>query len=56
LSRRICGYEYDKHFGGVFYVFFRGLDPEKPGRGIFRDRPSAALVYALRQLLIGGLS
>lgn len=56
LSRRIAGYEYDKQFGGVFYVFFRGLDPEKPDRAIFRDRPRAALVHALRQLLIGGLS
>jgi exodeoxyribonuclease V beta subunit len=56
LSRRIPGYEYDKQFGGVFYVFFRGLDPEKPSRGIFYNRPSATLIKALRQLLIGGLS
>jgi exodeoxyribonuclease V beta subunit len=56
LSSRIAGYEYDKQFGGVFYVFFRGLDPEKPRRAIFRDRPHASLVHALRQLLIGGLS
>jgi exodeoxyribonuclease V beta subunit len=34
LSRRIPGYEYDKHFGGIFYVFFRGLDPEIPNHGI----------------------
>ena len=56
LSRRIPGYEYDKQFGGIFYVFFRGLDPEKPSRGIFYNRPSATLIKALRQLLIGGLS
>jgi exodeoxyribonuclease V beta subunit len=54
LSRRISGYEYDKQFGGVFYVFFRGLDPEKPSRGIYHNKPPAALVYALRQLLIDG--
>ncbi|MBV8068425.1 MAG: exodeoxyribonuclease V subunit beta [Acidobacteriaceae bacterium] len=55
LSRRVSGYEYDKQFGGVFYVFFRGLDSAIPSRGIFHDRPPAALVQALRQLLIDGL-
>jgi exodeoxyribonuclease V beta subunit len=55
LSRRIPGYTYDKDFGGVFYVFLRGIDPRKPERGIFRDRPDAALVSALRQLLGTGL-
>ena len=56
LSRRVSGYEYEKQFGGVFYVFFRGLDPTKPGRGIFHHLPPAALVHALRQLLLGRLS
>jgi exodeoxyribonuclease V beta subunit len=55
LSRRVSGYEYDKQFGGVFYVFFRGLDPAIPGRGIFHHLPPADLVSDLRQLLIGGL-
>jgi exodeoxyribonuclease V beta subunit len=54
LSRRISGYQYDKQFGGVFYVFFRGLDPQKPSRGIFYHRPPGPLVDALRLLLIGG--
>jgi exodeoxyribonuclease V beta subunit len=53
LSRRIAGYEYGKQFGGVFYVFFRGLDPEKPDRAIFRGRPHASLVRALRELSVG---
>jgi exodeoxyribonuclease V beta subunit len=55
LRRRVSGYEYDKQFGGVFYIFFRGLDPSKAGRGIFYHLPPAALISALRQLLIGGL-
>jgi exodeoxyribonuclease V beta subunit len=53
LSRRVSGYQYDKQFGGVFYVFFRGLDPQKPSRGIFYHRPPGPLVDALRLLLIG---
>lgn len=53
LSRRIPGYDYEKHFGGVFYIFLRGVDPAMPERGIFRDRPSAALVRDLRDTLTG---
>ncbi len=56
LSRRVPDYNYDRHFGGVFYVFLRGIDPRKTGRGIFRDRPGAALIGALRKLLIKGVS
>jgi exodeoxyribonuclease V beta subunit len=56
LSRRISGYQYDKQFGGVFYVFFRGLDPQKPGRGIFYHRPPGPMVDALRLRLVGGSS
>jgi exodeoxyribonuclease V beta subunit len=56
LRRRVAGYEYDKQFGGVFYVFFRGLDPSKADHGIFYHLPAAALISSLRQLLIGGLA
>lgn len=56
LSQRVAGYDYDQHFGGVFYVFIRGIDPMTPGRGIFRDKPDAGLVRALRRELLGGES
>jgi exodeoxyribonuclease V beta subunit len=37
----------------VFYVFLRGVDPDRgPDYGIFRDRPSAGLVEALARELI----
>jgi exodeoxyribonuclease V beta subunit len=41
LRQRLAGYSYDTHFGGVHYVFLRGLDPARPDLGIFHDRPSA---------------
>ncbi len=53
LSRRIRGYDYKKHFGGVFYIFLRGVDPGKPGRGIYRDCPDASLIRDLRETLTG---
>ena len=50
LKQRLPDYSYEKHFGGVFYVFLRGLDPMDPSRGIFRDRPTTETVKSLRKL------
>lgn len=47
LRRRLPGYTYERHVGGVRYVFSRGLDPEHPDIGIFRDHPEAELIMAL---------
>jgi exodeoxyribonuclease V beta subunit len=55
LKSRVQGYDYDSHFGGVFYVFLRGVDPAKaPGTGIFCDRPSRGLIEALSEGLVAG--
>jgi exodeoxyribonuclease V beta subunit len=53
LKKRLPGYDYETHFGGIYYVFLRGVDPAK-GRefGIFRDRPSAELVHEWSTMLI----
>ena len=53
LSTRVADYRYDTHFGGAFYVFLRGLDPENPELGIYRSRPAHKLVQALSALLSG---
>jgi exodeoxyribonuclease V beta subunit len=52
LALRLPGYDYEKHFGGVFYLFVRGLDPARPEFGVYRDRPSAGLIEKLSQRLI----
>jgi exodeoxyribonuclease V beta subunit len=56
LRRRVLDYDYEKNFGGVFYLFMRGVDPHSPGRGIFYDKPDAALVRELRETFTGGAS
>jgi len=53
LKRRLPGYDYGAHFGGVFYLFLRGLDPEHPGAtGIYRDRPAPETIAALERALL----
>ncbi|MDO9080140.1 MAG: PD-(D/E)XK nuclease family protein, partial [Desulfuromonadales bacterium] len=52
LRRTLSGYDYETHFGGVFYLFLRGVDDS--GRtGVYRDRPSLALVNDLDNLFAG---
>jgi exodeoxyribonuclease V beta subunit len=54
LKLRVQGYDYDRHFGGVFYVFLRGVDPAKgPEFGIYRVRPSREAIEGLSEELIG---
>jgi len=48
LRLRLPGYRYERHFGGMYYIFLRGVDPEMgPDYGIYRDRPSKELIEAL---------
>ena len=53
LSLRVPGYDYETHFGGVIYLFLRGLDPAHPERGVYRDRLSRRIVEQLWVLLEG---
>lgn len=43
-------YDYDKHFGGVIYVFLRGARQGETA-GIFTDRPSKVFIEQLNYLL-----
>jgi exodeoxyribonuclease V beta subunit len=51
LRQRLPGYRYERDFGGVFYVFLRGVDPRHPRQGVFADRPAARTLAALHRLL-----
>ncbi|WP_279462488.1 exodeoxyribonuclease V subunit beta [Aeromonas dhakensis] len=50
LALRLPGYDFDQHFGGVFYLFLRGM----PQGGIFHTRPSRDLVQGLDRLFSEG--
>lgn len=53
LGHRLEGYDYQQHFGGVIYLFLRGVDKDKPGKGIFSTRPDHALITAMDNLFAG---
>ncbi|WP_306532795.1 exodeoxyribonuclease V subunit beta [Geobacter sp.] len=52
LAQRVPGYRYETHFGGALYVFLRGVDPGRPGSGIYRDIPPAGLISDLTSCLV----
>lgn len=53
LRLRIPHYQYEAHFGGVYYIFLRGVDPEAGSDlGIYRDCPAPEQIRALRKSLL----
>nr|BAL53226.1 exodeoxyribonuclease V beta subunit [uncultured Gammaproteobacteria bacterium] len=54
LKRRLPDYRYADHFGGVRYLFVRGMDGQTPGSGVFGFRPEESWIAQLEGLLDGG--
>lgn len=52
LEENLQDYRYDENFGGVFYIFLRGISEDKPDSGIFFDRPKEELVEKLERKLM----
>jgi exodeoxyribonuclease V beta subunit len=55
LKHRMPGYHHETHFGGVFYLFVRGVRPnwrnaDGTPAGVFHNRPSAATLARLDAL------
>lgn len=55
LSIRLPDYDYDRHMGGVLYLFIRGIGAQTPsdGQGVIYRRPDRALIERLDSLLSG---
>ncbi len=47
LRLRLPDYDFDRHFGGAFYIFLRGIDPGLPENGVHFERPSREFVEKL---------
>ena len=56
LKLRVADYAYDRHVGGAFYLFVRGIEAGGDGqaRGIHFDRPGAACIEAMDACFAGG--
>lgn len=50
LRQRLPDYNYEQHFGGVIYLFLRGIDADYPGNGVFYYLPAAEFVDKLDRL------
>ncbi|MCZ6667834.1 MAG: PD-(D/E)XK nuclease family protein, partial [Gammaproteobacteria bacterium] len=52
LSLRITDYAYERHFGGVYYLFIRAMRPQQESDyGVYFDLPDYADLSALDALL-----
>ena len=57
LSSRLPNYDYDRHFGGVYYLFVRGVRPDWKNTdgspsGVFFTRPNRELITAIDRSLM----
>jgi exodeoxyribonuclease V beta subunit len=53
LAQKIPGYHYERHFGGVFYIFLRGITADPADNsGLYFAKPDALLISALDDLMI----
>jgi exodeoxyribonuclease V beta subunit len=50
LQNRLPDYDYEMHFGGVRYLFVRGMQQDEAMSGVYQDRPDFDRVEALAGL------
>ena len=54
LRQRITDYDYERHMGGVYYLFVRGMRPQHGARyGVFHQRPAREVVEQLDRVILG---
>jgi exodeoxyribonuclease V beta subunit len=53
LQNSVENYDYATHFGGVMYLFIRGMEPTLPGSGVYFDLPDQATLEQLDRCLTG---
>ena len=53
LQFQLADYDYERDFGGVFYLFLRGMDGTGNASGVFYDKPELSLIQQLDGLMRG---
>lgn len=41
LKALVKGFDYERHFGGIYYIYLRGMDAANPGEGYVHIRPDS---------------
>ncbi|MCP4297008.1 MAG: exodeoxyribonuclease V subunit beta [Proteobacteria bacterium] len=56
LKTRIPDYKFETHFGGIYYIFLRGLNDREPESGVYYQSlaESKAVIEGLDALFVGG--
>ncbi len=54
LQNRLKDYDYETNFGGVYYLYLRGINGKDAESGVFYDRPSLELVNNLTEVICAG--
>ncbi|AGQ91556.1 exodeoxyribonuclease V subunit beta [Vibrio parahaemolyticus O1:Kuk str. FDA_R31] len=52
LHSRLANYQYEQHFGGVYYLFLRGMDGQSD-HGIFAAKPTLEFLQEMDRLIDG---
>lgn len=51
LKQRLADYQYHKHFGGVYYLFVRGMRADQAMSGVFYDYPILEVLQSLEKII-----
>ncbi|MGL1931950.1 MAG: exodeoxyribonuclease V subunit beta [Desulfotalea sp.] len=51
LQTFLPDYNYETHFGGVYYLFVRGMNPENAGSGVYHEVPDKFIIEQLDDLI-----
>jgi exodeoxyribonuclease V beta subunit len=53
LRRRLPDYDYERHCGGVYYLYLRGLNGRDAATGVYADRPCREAIRELEEIICG---
>jgi exodeoxyribonuclease V beta subunit len=53
LRQKLPDYQYEKHVGGAYYLFLRGMSEQRPVSGVYHILPDKHLILALDALFAG---
>lgn len=54
LQQRLPGYQFTEHFGGVRYLFVRGMQAEQAMSGVYSDLPDKQRINRLSEIFMRG--